>query len=296
MRFDSGDRVVKGQVLVELSSVEQYADLAESKATLEAARRNYERFQELAKRGFAATQRLEAARAAFESAQARTAGLQARIADRVIRAPFSGVIGLREASPGALAEVGMRLGTLDDTSRIKLDFDVAENQIAGLRPGASVIARTPAYPNETFTGVIANVNSRIDLNTRTLKARAILPNKNGRLKPGMLMSVEVRLNPRRSLAVPEMAVLERDTGTTLYVLEEAGGKTLAKLTDVVVGDRAEGWAEITTGVAEGQRIIAEGVHRVRPDQPVKVEQETARVPAGQAPPAEGGLRGPARAS
>ncbi|TPW07906.1 MAG: RND family efflux transporter MFP subunit [Alphaproteobacteria bacterium] len=230
IRFESGDRVARGQVLVELSNTEQSADLEEARASREAARRDYDRFRELGEKGFAPAQRVEAARAGFEQAEARVRALQARISDRTIRAPFAGVMGLRTASPGALVRPGDQIGTLDDVSEIKLDFDVSESQFGAVRVGSTIVATTPAHPGATFTGRVADIDSRVNTQSRTVRVRAIIPNRDGRLKPGMLMSVEARSNPRQAPGAPEIAVVERADGAYIYALVEKDGRPTAALT------------------------------------------------------------------
>jgi membrane fusion protein (multidrug efflux system) len=282
IRFDSGDRVARGQVLVELSNTEQIADLEEARASREAARRDYDRFRELGEKGFAPAQRVEAARAGFEQAEARVRALEARISDRTIRAPFAGVMGLRTASPGALVRPGDPIGTLDDISEIKLDFDVSESQFRAVTAGSTVSATTPAFPGERFEGRVADIDSRVNIQTRAVRVRALIPNRDGRLKPGMLMSVEARSNPRQALGAPEIAVLERADGSYMYTLEGGPEAPIAKLTFVRTGARSGGLVEIVDGIAAGARIVVEGVQRVRPGQPVRID--TRRVSPAPAPP------------
>lgn len=300
IRFDSGDRVSRGQVLVELTNTEQSADLEEARASREAARRDYDRFQELGARGFAPAQRVEAARAAFEQSEARVRALQARIGDRTIRAPFSGVMGLRTASPGALVRPGDPIGTLDDISEIKLDFDVSESQFGAVRVGSIIAATTPAHPGVTFNGRVADIDSRVNTQSRTVRVRAIIRNEDGRLKPGMLMSVEARSNPREALGAPEIAVMERADGSYLFALEDVDGAPTAKLVFVRTGARSGGLVEITKGVSAGTRIVVEGVQRVRAGQGVRIEEAPAGAqpvtPAKTAPQAVRVLPSPASAS
>jgi membrane fusion protein (multidrug efflux system) len=286
IRFDSGDRVSRGQVLVELASTEQFADLEEARASREAARRDYDRFRELGEKGFAPAQRVEQARAGFEQAEARVRALQARVGDRTIRAPFSGVMGLRTASPGALVRPGDQIGTLDDISEIKLDFDVSESQFGQIRAGSEIAAVTPAHPGKTFTGRVSDIDSRVNTQSRTVRVRAIIPNREGLLKPGMLMSVEARSNPRQALGAPEIAVLERADGSYIFALEDKDGKPTAALTFVRTGKRSGGLVEILSGVAPGTRLVVEGVQRVRSGQAVRIEaRPTAVAPAATPPPA-----------
>lgn len=286
LRFDSGDRVVKGQVLVELANVEQQADLAEARASLEVEERELNRIQELSERGFAPRARLEEAQAAHARAAARVNALQSRIADRTIRAPFAGVMGLRTASPGALVRPGDPIATLDDVSEIKLDFDIAEPQFPLVPAGAAIVASTPAYPGEAFEGVVEMIDSRVDPRTRTLRARAILPNRDGRLKPGMLMTVEVRARPRQALGVPDIAVLESQEGPYVFVVAEGERGVTAERRPVRTGLRAAGVIEVLEGLSAGERIVSIGVQRAQPGQPLQIVNDAAARPDAtpEAPP------------
>jgi membrane fusion protein (multidrug efflux system) len=270
IRFESGDRVRAGQVLVEMSSVEQAADLAEVRAANQAAQEDLRRTQELFDRGFASQARLDTVQAAAEAAQARLNAGGSRIADRTIRAPFAGVVGLRTASPGQYVRPGDQIGTLDDVSEIKLDFDITETQIARVTPGVELVARTAAYPDRTFTGTIANVDSRVDPNTRTVRVRAILPNGDGTLRPGMLMTVDVRSNPRQALAIPEIAILDQADGAYVYRVVARPSGQAVELVRIQTGQRAGGMAEVLGGLNAGDRVITEGVQSVRPGQPVQI--------------------------
>ncbi len=270
IRFDSGDRVRVGQVLVEMSSVEQAADLAEVNAANAAAQEDLRRYQELYDRGFASQARLDTVRAAADAAQARANAGGSRIADRTIRAPFAGVVGLRTASPGQYVRPGDQIGTLDDVSEIKLDFTITETQIARVTTGVELVARTSAYPDRTFTGTIANVDSRVDPATRTVRVRAILPNSDGTLRPGMLMTVDVRSNPRQALAIPEIAILDQIDGAYVYKVVAREGGQAVELVRIQTGQRSSGMAEVLSGLESGDQVITEGVQSVRPGQPVQL--------------------------
>lgn len=275
IRFDSGDRVRRGQVLVEMSSVEQAADLAEARASNEAAQEELRRTQELFDRGFASQARLDTVRASAEASAARLSAGGSRIADRTIRAPFAGVVGLRTASPGQYMRPGEQIGTLDDISEIKLDFDVPETQIARLAQGVEIVARTAAYPDRTFNGTIADIDSRVDPTTRTVRVRAMLPNTDEALRPGMLLTVEVRSNPRQGLAIPEIAILDQADGAFVYRVIARDGGQAVELVRVTTGQRSDGMAEVLSGLEAGNQVITEGVQSVRPGQPVQVGAPSA---------------------
>lgn len=272
LRFDSGDRVRQGQVLVEMSSVEQAADLSEARAADEAAQQELARYQELYDRGFASQARLDTVRAAADAARARVEAGGSRIADRTIAAPFAGVIGLRTASPGQYVRPGDQIGTLDDVSQIKLDFDVAETQIARLRQGAEISVRAAAFPDRVFNGAIQNIDSRVDPGTRTVRVRAMLPNPDEQLRPGMLMTVDVRANPHDALAAPEVAVLDEGDASYVFRVVAGDGAQTVERVAVETGQRSEGLVEILSGLAQGDLIVVDGVQVVSPGQPVRVRQ------------------------
>lgn len=270
IRFESGDRVRRGQVLVEMSNVEQAADLAEARAANEAAQEELRRYQELYDRGFASQARLDTVRAAADAAEARVNAGGSRIADRTIRAPFAGIVGLRTASPGQFVRPGDQIGTLDDISEIKLDFDVPETQIALIAPGVQIVAATGAFPDRTFQGSIAHVDSRVDPTTRTVRVRAMLANRDEAIRPGMLMTVRVLANPREALAIPEIAILDRADGSFVYrVVSREGGQAVEQV-PIRTAQRSGGMAEVLEGLSAGDLVVTEGVQSIRPGQPVRL--------------------------
>lgn len=283
LRFDSGDRVQRGQVLVEMGNVEQLADLEEARAQNQVAQEELRRYQELFNRGFASQARLDSVRAAADAAQARVNAGASRIADRTITAPFAGLVGLRTASPGQFVRPGDQIGTLDDVSEIKLDFDVPETRLANLAAGVEIEARAAAFPERVFAGRIANVDSRVDPTTRTVRVRAILPNGDEAIRPGMLMTVDVRSNPRDALATPEIAVLDEAQGAYVYRVATRDGQQFAERVQVRLGQRSGGMAEVLEGLAEGDRVITEGLQNVRPGQAVRLSDEGGVRGRGEGP-------------
>jgi membrane fusion protein, multidrug efflux system len=180
------------------------------------------------------------------------------------------VVGLRLASPGQYVTPGDQIGTLDDTSEIKLDFTITETQISRVTQGVELVARTSAYPDRTFNGTIANVDSRIDPSTRTVRVRAILPNSDGMLRPGMLMTVDVRSNPREALAIPEIAILDQIDGAYVYRVMARDGGQVVELVRLRTGQRSGGMAEVLEGLNAGDQVITEGIQSVRPGQAVQL--------------------------
>jgi membrane fusion protein (multidrug efflux system) len=246
------------------------------------ARREYERFRELGRRGFAPQARIDDLRANLEDAQASLSAVQARRQDRVIRAPFSGVIGLTDAAPGMLVSPGTPIATLDDLAVIHVDFDIPERFLSVVREGVAIQATADALPGATLQGRIARLDTRVDPQTRAITARAELPNPGGRIRPGMLLRVLVREGARTGLAVPEGALQAEGDTTYIFAVADQGGRTVAQRRTVLTGAREGGFVELREGAQAGERVVAEGLNRVRPNQPIRIAGAGA---AGGAPPA-----------
>jgi membrane fusion protein (multidrug efflux system) len=218
VRFRDGQTVSRGQVLVELRAVEQDAGVDQAQAALEAARLNFERWNTLAEKGIAAPATRETYRASYDQAKAGLAAAVARRGDREIRAPFGGVVGLSDIAPGSLVNPGTAIATLDDLAVVRVDFDVPDRFLSRLHKGTPIIARAESYPGQTFAGVIAELDTRVNERTRAIKARAELPNRGNMLKPGMLMRVGIEESSRTSVAAPEAAVQFDADQAFVYVI------------------------------------------------------------------------------
>ncbi len=268
--FDSGERVVSGQVLIEQTDREEAAALNEARATRREAQQEQERFRDLAERGIAPSQRVQETQAALDRAIARVGAVEARMADRIIRAPFDGRVGLRNISVGELVGPGDVIATLDDDSVIKLDFTVPERFFAALEAGIPLRARSDAYPDRVFEGVIAEVETRIDPVTRSVIVRAEIPNPDGLLRPGMFMTVEIRRGERVRPAIPEGALIRVSDDAFVYVVVETETGHSVQRRPVDVGLRTSGVLEILSGLEAGEQVVSEGTHRVQPGMPVQI--------------------------
>jgi len=261
VHFQSGDIVAKGAPLVTLSGQAQQAALVEAKAEAEEADRLYRRQNELAAQQLIARSALDTQRAARDTANARVAQIRAQLGDRVIRAPFAGVLGIRQVSPGSLVTPGTAIATLDDTARVYVDFPVPETMLAQLAPGLRVSGHSEAYPDRRFDGVVSTIDARIDEATRSVTVRADFPNPDRALRPGMLLEIALQRPERQALLVPEIAIVQ--VGTDSFVYRVTGDGT-AERADVDVGARRDGLAEITRGVKAGERIVVDGTVKLRP--------------------------------
>lgn len=284
INFRDGQYVPRGAVIAELVRSEQGATLTESQARLREAEAQLARLKQLQQQGFATRARIDEQQAAVDVARAQGSAARSQIGDRVIRAPFSGWLSLRRISPGSVVTAGTPIVTIVDHSRIKLDFSVPETYLATLKPGLAVSARTIAFPGEEFRGTVDSIDPVLDPVTRSATARAILPNPDLRLRPGMLMTVELAQRPRPALTVPELAVIGEGSGS--HVWRVLDGNRVERAT-VQTGGRREGRIEIVSGLSEGQMVVAEGTVKLRgpgPIRPVTVAEAargTAAPPAGR---------------
>jgi membrane fusion protein (multidrug efflux system) len=274
VNFDDGDYVTSGQVLVELTSEEEGAQLAEARANLEEAQRRLRRLEDLDEQGIAATSDVDQARSEAAAAKARLNTVLARLEDRLIRAPFSGVLGFRQVSPGTLLTPGEAITTLDDVSQIKLDFTVPETVLSLMQPGNKIYARSVSWADRDFEGIVRAVGSRVDPVTRAVVVRAIIDNEDRALRPGMLLTVKVITEVRPAMLVPEKSVVQVSDSAFVYVV---GTDQTAKRTLVQLGARQPGVVEITDGLKEGDRIVTEGIIKLRDGMQVRTaDQSVAR--------------------
>ncbi|MDP1698997.1 MAG: efflux RND transporter periplasmic adaptor subunit [Xanthomonadaceae bacterium] len=279
VNFDSGDYVEAGAVLVDLSGRVELAELEEARAQFREAQQQLERNQQLAARQLIPASQIDTQRAARDATRARMDAIRARLADRVITAPFDGVLGLRQVSPGTLLRPGDPITTLDDVSLIKLDFTVPESFIAVLKEGLQVQARSAAWPDKDFVGVVRSVDSRVDPVTRAVTVRAEIPNIERKLRPGMLMTVLVQQEPRQALVLPELALIQ--IGRQAFVFRVRDDNTVEQV-PVNIGARRRGDVEISNGLSIGDRVVVEGTVKLRPGASVV---EHAPAPATPALPA-----------
>ena len=187
--------------------------------------------------------------------------MRAQLGERVIRAPFAGMLGIRQVSPGALVTPGTAIATLDDLSRMYVDFPVPEGALAQLAIGQHVAGRTAAYPDRRMEGAVSTIDARIDPATRSVTVRADFPNDDRLLRPGMLVNVDLQRSKRTALRVPEIAIVQVGERTFVYRVKADGSVEQA---DVQVGSRSDGQAEILRGVREGERIVIDGTGKLRP--------------------------------
>lgn len=277
VHFDSGQEVRAGDPLITLSDRQQQASLQEAQASADEADRLYRRQNELAQQQLIARSQLDNQRAMRDAANARVAQIRAQLADRVVRAPFSGVLGMRQVSPGALVTPGVAIATLDDLARVYVDFPLPESQLARATVGQAVSGRAAAYADRDFAGTVTTIDARIDPATRAVQVRADFANAQRLLRPGMLVTVEAPGVAREALLLPEIAIVQVGRDSFAY---RAKADDSVEQVKIEVGARRDGKVEVTSGLAAGDRIVVDGTGKLRPGAKIS---ETAPAPAAPAP-------------
>lgn len=282
IHFDDGQRVNKGAVLVEMTNAEESALLEEARLTANEAKRQWDRTQVLAKTGATSPSLLDESKRNSETANARFLAVQARLKDLVITAPFSGVVGLRDISVGSLISPGQTITTLNDDSKMKLDFTVPAVYVRSLRVGLPIEAESHDLGDKTFKGKIFSIDNKVDEVTRSIKVRAILDNPGHELTQGLLMTVVVRADIRKALVISEAALVPMGSNNFVFVLQpskKAGESSwIAEKRQVYIGQRYQGLVEIERGLQADEKVVTHGLQRIRVGQAVTIVAEESNDP------------------
>lgn len=267
LHFQEGQAVGKGAKLVTLDSSEVEAQLAAAAAQMRTDEQRLKRTKDLLDQNYISQDAYDVAENNFERSVAVKEEIEAKLAKTVIRAPFSGIVGLRMVSPGAYLEKGNDIARLENIASIKLDFRVPEVYAAQVRVGQSVAIRLDAFPTETFSGRIYAMEPMVDERTRTVLLRARVTNQGLKLKPGMFVRVALALETRpNAILVPEPAIWPQ--GQDSYVYRVVDDK--AVLTKIEIGQRRPGEVEVISGLSAGDVVITEGQIKMRDGAPVTV--------------------------
>lgn len=262
IHFDGGARVRKGALLVSLDASIAAAEAEQTRAELGLAQANYQRTADLARQQFVSERARDEAAASLKVLEARLKLAQARLAKSTIRAPFSGVLGLRNVSAGDFVREGAELVTLEDVSLMKVDLRLPERYLGQLRPGQLIEVEFDAYPGRRFEARMEAIDVRVDADGRSLVARGRLPNADGLLRSGMFAKVTLTLSERDdAVMVPEEAVFPAGDEQFVYRIDD--GK--ATRVRVRTGLRREGRVEIVEGVRAGELVVTAGQVKLNRD-------------------------------
>jgi membrane fusion protein (multidrug efflux system) len=257
--FEEGQFVDEGDLLVELENSEIVAGLALADASLSESRSLYNRSKELESTRAISASSLETLYAQVKVDEANVAAARAKLNHTRVRAPFSGRIGLRRISPGSFVDTDTVITTLDDVSVIKLDFSVPETFVNIVRQGMNIIAHSLVFPDREFNGSVASIDTRLDPVSRAVEVRAVIPNDDGLLKPGMFMTVDLQRDRGDVLMAPEQAIVPEGSRQYVFVVNEG----VAEKRQVRLGRRIPGYVVVSDGLSDGESVVTEGTHKVR---------------------------------
>ncbi|RQM73973.1 efflux RND transporter periplasmic adaptor subunit [Aeromonas jandaei] len=288
--FESGKPVKADQRLLSLDSSVEKANLRASQAKLPAAKAKFDRFQNLYKTSSISKEQLDEAEAAYRSLEADIESLKATIARREVRAPFSGVVGLRNVFLGQYLQPGTDIVRLEDTSVMRLRFTVPQTDISKIKLGQIIKINVDAYPQTQFDGHITAIEPAVNYQSGLIQVQADIPNNDGQLRSGMFARASIILpTVQNQIVVPQSAISFTLYGQNVYVLKESeetdkeGKKVMVKRAKQVVvkaGERRGNDVHVLSGIQAGDEIVLSGQVRLSNDTKVHVvENDALAVPA-----------------
>ena len=272
INFKDGVAVARGALLVGLDAAMQSAEFEQARANLGLAQSNQKRNQELFEKKFISQQSLDNTGAALKVQEAAVSLAQAKLDKTRIKAPFAGVVGIRNVSVGDYVKEGQELINLEDISTLKIDFRLPESYLGQLKPGQSIEVSTDALPGQRFEAVLDAINPLVDTNGRAISIRAHLSNEAATLRPGMFVRVRLIFEKRSNvLLIPEQALIP--DAKAPYVFRVTDGKAMR--TVVKPGLRRAAQVEIVEGLNAGDEIVTAGQLKLRDGAPVRALVEAA---------------------
>ncbi len=294
--LESGVEAERGASLVQLDIAVELADLASSKATLQEAEVAYQRQSDLIAKRVTSEANLDTARAKRDTALAAVKKIEAVIAQKSIKAPISGRLGIRKVERGQYVSPGMTLVTLQALDPIRVDFPMPEQLIGKLRVGQKIELTVDAFPGEIFKGDIESLDARVAQDTRTLLVRGSLPNGLRKLLPGMFANVTVLAGESKDVVtVPRTAITYSLYGNSVYAIKEearpadgkaqesAGRRLIAERRFVKTGQVRDERVAVLEGVKEGEQIVTTGQLKLSPGAAIRVDNSQAILPYDQRP-------------
>jgi membrane fusion protein (multidrug efflux system) len=285
--IESGKEIDQGTRLVQLDTSVEVADLASAVATHREAEVAYARQTDLMTKKVTSEANLDTARAKQETAQAAVKRIQAVIAQKAIAAPFGGRVGIRKVEKGQYVSAGMALVSLQALDPIRADFPMPEQHIGKLRVGQTIELTVDAFPGQVFKGEIQSLDARVAQDTRTLLVRAILPNPERKLLPGMFANVTVLVGDAADVvAVPRTAVTYSLYGDSVYVVKPAPAVAGQPATEQLIAERRfvrtgqvrEGRVAITFGLTAGEQVITTGQLKLNPGAAINIDNSQPLTP------------------
>ncbi len=276
IHFESGQWVKEGDILVELDTRQERAQLASLEAQRDLAKVNYDRAQELVKAGVISRSDYDTATAQQKATEAQVGDTRAAIARKTIHAPFSGVLGIRQVSLGQYLAAGQAIVSLQSLSPIYVNFGVPQQETSKVIPGHVIRLTNNDLPGMTFTGRITALDSVISEQTRNIQVQSIVTNKDNKLRPGMFVQVELPVgHPREVVPLPASAINYAPYGDSVFVvtdMKDPKGNSYRGVRQQVVkieGSRGDQVA-ITSGLNPGDEVVSSGVFRLRNGAPIQI--------------------------
>ncbi len=282
--FESGSSVKKGKVLVQLDSKVEKANLRSSQARLPAAEAKFKRYKGLYKKGSISKESYDDAEASYYSLSADIESLKASIDRRTIKAPFSGIVGIRNVYLGQFLTTGTEVVRLEDTSVMRLRFTVPQTDISRIHTGQEIKITIDAYPDQSFKGSISAIEPAVSAQSGLIQVQADIPNTDNKLRSGMFARASIILPTLHDqIVVPQTAITYTLYGDSVYVLKEIDGVQRVKQEVVKVGERKGSIAHVLGGIKPGDQVITSGQVRLSNGSKVKIVESDAITPPAQTP-------------
>ena len=282
IKFEAGSVVKAGDELAQLDVEVEQAQLRAAEAAAEWARISFNRAKELIATRSISQADLDSADASLKQADAQVDNVRAVIAKKIVRAPFDGKLGIRRISVGEFLDKGSPVVSLQSLDPVYVEFSLPQQRLGDLSEGLKVDVSSDAYPGRHFEGEITAINPEIDPATRNVRVQATLANADGRLRPGMFVSVDLILaRSEKVLFIPAAAVLNAPFGDSVFVVEEGqagpdGAKPLVVQQRFVrLGARQGDFVVVTEGVKAGEKIVSTGVFKLMPGMAVVIDNTLA---------------------
>jgi membrane fusion protein (multidrug efflux system) len=279
--FESGDDVKPGQTLLTLRTNNDPAVLAQLQATAAVDESNYERDRKQFRADAVSAAQVDTDRATYLAAQAQVQGQLADMAEKIVKAPFAGTLGIRQVNLGQYLAAGTEIVSLQQLDPLFVDFYLPQQSVAQIKTGQPVTVSVDAFPGQAFPGTISAINAVVDTATRTIQIRARIPNSSLLLRPGMFATVTITMGaPAHLVTLPQTAITYNPYGDTVYLLHDGqdhAGKPalIANQTFVQVGDTRGDQVAILKGVSPGDRVVTAGQLKLHNGSTVTVNNAVA---------------------
>ena len=288
IEFKNGTEVKKGQVLLQLDAEVEKANLTSKRVQLPAARADYKRLLKLYRQKSVSKQDLDNAEAKFLALESDIKSLQATIDRKVIRAPFSGLIGISNVHLGEFLAIGSKIVRLENISTLKIRFTVPQNQLPKIAVGQSIDVAVDAYPNQNFKGNISAIEPAVFYQSGLIQVQAEIPNEDERLRSGMFAKVDVELSKlRNQLVIPQIAINFALYGNTVYVIKtlNENDKSVQRATQVEVKviERRGSKALVEGDLKPDDQIVVTGQIRLSNKSKVKIVTDKPIMPPREMP-------------